>query len=458
MRFSFLGVMLLAPAVLPQVAFAAPTVTTVIYNFSGYPDGAEPLDGLITDTAGNLYGTAAAGGKSEYSCASRCGTVFELVAPAAGKTAWTQKVLYAFTGGTDGISPVGLLAFDKAGNLYGTTTAGGNPACFSEGQQGCGTVFELSPPAAGKTAWTKTILYSFAGGTGGGVLNGSLVFDSAGALYGTAQQGGVNCDGETSAGCGVVFKLSPPSGTGKVWTEQTLYAFNGGSSDGYSPAAGVIIDASGALYGMAGPDQFSESTAIAYVYKLTPPAAGQTAWTESILQAFVPSGNFSSGGVGRLLADSTGALYGAVGDGNGKIFKLKAPAGGTTPWTETDLYKFTGSPDGAGPVGGLAGDSAGHLFGATTSGGGMSCGGNGCGTIFRLTPPAAGKTAYTETVLHAFTGLDGEFPNGDMVVTSAGTLYGTAEQGGTGYAGTVLKVIPGAQKRQLRPNIVALSR
>ena len=187
-----------------------------IYTFSGSPDGAAPYSGVIFDNAGNLYGTTTAGG------ASGNGTVYELLPSGSG---WTERVLYSFTGGSDGSYPTAGLIFDQSGNLYGSTNVGGTG--------GGGTVFKLSPSGGG---WTYSLLYSFSGRTNCGpwaplTLNG-------GNLYGTTV-----CDGTSSAGS--VFELSP---SGNGWSYSSLYDFTGGN-DGKFPYGSVALDAAGNLYG-----------------------------------------------------------------------------------------------------------------------------------------------------------------------------------------------------------------
>jgi uncharacterized repeat protein (TIGR03803 family) len=207
-------------------AWAADSKGGVIYRLQGGNDGDRPFAGLIADQAGNLYGTTYNGGGGPYFVGC-CGTVFEVSPPAAPGDPWTETVLYSFQGGTDGGAPDGSLVFDQTGNLYGTTTQGGqNAECPN-----CGTVFELTPPANVGGAWTETILHRFTGlidnSDGAGPI-GALVFDKAGNLYGTTYVGGLLSDG-------TVFQLSPPTTPGGSWTETTIYGFRG-RSDGLGPA------------------------------------------------------------------------------------------------------------------------------------------------------------------------------------------------------------------------------
>ncbi len=206
------------------------------------------------------------------------------------------------------------------------------------------------------------------------------------------------------SGCGTVFKLTPPAKGQTAWAETVLYSFKGGS-DGLNPQAGLIADNTGALYG----------TTSAYpgtVFKLTPPARGQTAWTETVLYNFCSLPNCSDGAEPNfvsLIADKEGALYGTTGSGGignyGTVFKLTPPAKGQTVWTETVLYSFKGGSDGQNPEASLIADDQGALYSTTFFGG---TGGSfprdpGSGTVFKLTPPAKGQTTWTKTsqLLHA---------------------------------------------------------
>ena len=188
------------------------------WGFSG--GGGKFRAGLVLDKAGNLYGTTSEGGTGQ--CPGGCGSVFELTPGMGGQ--WTGKILYNFQGKSDGSAPVASLILDGAGNLYGTTSAGG--------QYPLGVVFKLTRGANGQ--WTETVLHDFHV-IDGGIPLGSLVFDTAGNLYGTTSWAG-------AYGFGTVFELKP--GSGGNWTETVLHNFKSESS-----AAGLIIDATGKLYG-----------------------------------------------------------------------------------------------------------------------------------------------------------------------------------------------------------------
>jgi len=213
---------------------------TVLYSFTGVPDGSQPESGLLLDAAGNLYGTTADGGTDGS------GTVFQLVSSGTG---WTENILHSFTG-LDGYGPYGGLTFDNAGNLYGTTAyaSGGN-----------GTVFELSPSGG---QWDFTTLYSLTSGapTVPGPV-GTLLLDSSGNLYGTTFEGGIAGCG-LGFGCGTVFELSPSSGG---WTYNLLYQFTGTSDGGY-PVDGLASDSLGNLYGAG----FGGNSGNGVVFEWTP--------------------------------------------------------------------------------------------------------------------------------------------------------------------------------------------
>ena len=328
-----------------------------LYSFGGGNDGAGPVARLVIGTNGTLYGSTAAGGGGSCSKIyeySGCGSIFNLrPAAAACKTAlcpWTETVLYRFAGGSDGAYPIGQLAFDQAGNIYGTT--------FDYLQFGSlGTVFGLTPSGGG---WTKSAVHRF-NGSDGQYPTAGVIFDQSGNLYGTTYYGGANGDG-------TVYQLTP-SGSG--WTENLLYSFQNGS-DGENAAAGLIFDSSGNLYGGA---SAGGSGGGGTVFQLTP-SGGH--WTLSVINSFTGSGGPAS----SLVSDASGNLYGTTVEdgahGAGSVFKLTFSGGG---WTFTDLYDFTGGSDGANPFGGVTLDANGNLYGTTESGGTY-----GYGVIWEITP------------------------------------------------------------------------
>ena len=197
---------------------------SIIYSFTGGADGAYPNAGFILDNAGNLYGTAYAGGSSNL------GTVFQLTYSVG--SGWTENVLYSF-GYTGGDQPYAGLIFDQSGNLYGATSDGGS----GDG----GTVFELTPGENGN--WTYTLIYSFDGTRNNACGPRNLVLDGAGNIYGATR-----CDGSKYDHAGSVFKLTPTPAP--PWTYTSLHDFTDGDDGGY-PISNVVIDANGNLYGTA---------------------------------------------------------------------------------------------------------------------------------------------------------------------------------------------------------------
>ena len=327
-------------------------VFTPLYSFQGPPDGANPEARVVFGPDGILYGTTSFGG----GCGG-CGTVFTLKPyPTACTTAlcgWQETVLYSFKGGSDGMNPtLGDLIFDKAGNLYGTTSGGG--------AYGHGTVFELVPSQGG---WTERVLYSFTGGSDGSQPFGGPIFDNAGNLYGTTIRGG-------TYGWGTVYELTP-SGSG--WTVNVLYTFQG-KNDGSYPFGGLVFDQSGNLYGdnwYAG--QYVGGT----VFKLAP---SNGSWTYSVVYSLSGSGN--RGPAASLVMGGAGNLYGTTLNdgpyGSGNVFRLTPSGGG---WTYTPLYDFTGGNDGGEPICNVTFDANGNLYGTTYYGGA-----HGYGVIWEITP------------------------------------------------------------------------
>lgn len=338
-------------------------------------DGYWPFGGLILDTAGNLYGTTTEGG------ASGNGTVFQLTRRAHGK--WTEKVLHNFGGGRDGSKPYAGVTFDAAGNLYGTTYEGGGSGC---GGEGCGTVFLLPPPVPG-AKWILKVLHSFRDdGKDGRHPFAGVILDAAGNLYGTTVYGPAS--DYFYYGSGIVFQLTPS--TGGVWVEKELYIFCSSPEcpDGNNPYAGLIFDAAGNLYGTTiygGATGFDGN-----VFQLTPDGKGN--WSESVVYTFCAAryncndGTYPYAGV---ILDASGNLYGTTyqgtasnsycdGFGCGIAFQLKPSANGA--WTENVLYSFNGE-DGGLPYAGLIFDSAHNLYGTTNGGGAY-----GNGEVFEITP------------------------------------------------------------------------
>jgi uncharacterized repeat protein (TIGR03803 family) len=383
----------------------------VIYTFAGGASGAYPFaSGVILDAGGSLYGTTLQGG------IYGCGTVFRLT-PAGNS--WTPTVLYNFQGGSDGCFPYAGVIFDAAGDLYGTTEEGG--------ANGVGTVFKLTPTNGG---YAESVLYTFAGYPGDGSYPiAGLILDKEGNLYGTTQYGGSGSCVTSSRyyGCGVVFELTSASG---LRTELTLHTFQG--SDGALPTSGLTFDPVGDLYGT---NYQGGTFGLGTVFELIP--SGGT-WTESVLHSF--SGGDDGGQPFQgVVLDAAGSLYGTTLGSNtfpyGNVFRLKLINGS---WVETVLHNF-GLVDGAYPFSGLTFDAAGNLYGTTQQGGTV-----GGGTGFKLVPSG---DSWVESVLYSFTGsADGSWPEANLTIGKAGSLYGTTAFGGSGSGlagyGVVFEITP----------------
>jgi hypothetical protein len=428
-----------------------------IHTFTGGKDGAIGGIQLVSDSAGNIYGTTFDGGNKSTSCepytgVPGCGVVFKLTRDAHGD--WKETVLHTFTGGKDGALPVGGVILDSDGNLYGTTLFGGNEKlanCLLENVPGCGVVFKLTRHAHGD--WKETVLHTFTGGKDGREPWAGLTFDQAGNLYGTATRGGdTHCKGRTPYGCGVAFKLTPTAEG--PWTESVIHTFETTGTGGYLPYGGLTFDSGGNLYGTAylGGDSSvscfgAPDNGCGVVYELTPRAHGP--WKETVLHAFTGG---TDGGIPLFYVtlDSHGNVYGTTiyggnttannclgGDGFGVpagcgvVFELTQ---GT--WEETVLYAFAGGSDGAFDASPVVFDSSGNLYGNTANGGDLAgpCtfgteNNAGCGVVFKLAPTS--KPPWTESVLYAFTGgADGSGPESNLLLDSAGNIFGVAEGGG----------------------------
>jgi uncharacterized repeat protein (TIGR03803 family) len=407
----------------------------VLHSFVSAAGGLNPNGGLVADKAGNLYGTTTTGGT--YPACS-CGTVFELSPPAIKGGTWTETVLYSFQGGyTDGQGPMSPLTFDKLGNLYGTTLAGG-------GSNSYGTVFELSPPSQAGGAWTETVLFFF-NLVQGSMPVGQLVFDEAGNLYGSTLLGGDAsfCNpGSGFAGCGTVFQLTPPAAPGGTWTESVLHAFGALSTDGQIPNG--LTFQNGVLYGTTGNGGTNDDGT---VFQLV---SENGTWTENILYNFTGAEGYQP--ASALIFDSAGNAYGVTARGGGSsncqegcgvVFELSPPAAGDS-WQETTLYRFTGGHDGSLPVDALIRDKSGNLYGTAVQGGLNNKRASNNGTVFKVSPPTVSGGAWTEIDLHAFAGStsgDGSEPYGGLILVK-GRFFGTTYQGGTSNSGAVFALSP----------------
>jgi hypothetical protein len=267
----------------PPATPGAPWTETTLYTLApvSYPHG------LIFDGHGNLYGKTEFGGKYGG------GNVYELSPPAIPGASWVETDLNEFTGGRDGGEPEAGLVFDGSGNLYGTASEGGIIEDCSDMEQniGCGVVFELSPKSNG--TWTETALYAFTGKADSFGPDSGLIFDNAGALYGTALLR--------------VFQLAPPLKQGEPWTEATIHSFPDNES-GSNPVGGLVFDKSWNLYGAT---YSYGSSGYGSIYQLSPPAQKDGAWVLSTLYRKAVGFN-SPFFNGSLIFGKWGALYGNV--------------------------------------------------------------------------------------------------------------------------------------------------
>jgi uncharacterized repeat protein (TIGR02543 family) len=368
----------------------------VMHSFGNGNDGQNPVGGLVSDSAGNLYGTTSKNGLYGK------GTVFKLSPDG------TETILHNFGNSNDGQTPLGNLIFDAAGNLYGTTSAGGI--------YGNGTAFELSPNG------TETVLYNFGNGVDGQNPAAGLVFDSSGNLYGTTVNGG-------SFGGGTAFELSPYNG--RCCRESPVYSFGNGN-DGRNPQAGLVFDSAGNLYGTtANGGLYSGGT----IFQLSPDS-GRCCRENPVY-------SFGSGGDGKnpyagVVLDNAGNLYGTTvnggANGSGTAFEVSPNGGG---WTEAFLHSFGSGSDGQNPYAGLVFDGSGNLYGTTANGGLYSE-----GMVFELSQYANRCCRENPVYNFGFSANDGQHPKAGLIIDSSGNLDGTAVNGGSFGGGTVFGILP----------------
>ena len=325
---------------------------TALYKFpQNASHGSVPQAGLVTDPAGNGYGTTVGGG------ANRIGVIYKI--NLAGQT-----VLYSFTGPPGGIYPTGLVR-DTAGNLYGTTTfGGGSNNC--NGGTGCGTAFKWD------TAGNFTVLHAFTGASGDGANPSGVILDSAGNLYGTTTTGGITGGSCGPTGCGTVYKIDAAG------NYTILYSFTATGGDGSVPV-GTLLLRKGVLYGVT---LHSSCGAIGSMYSMT------LTGSETVLYCFANASNGTNPSSG-LVADGQGNFYGTMSSGGvccGTVYQLFFDTG-TGKWADKTLYSFTGTGgDGNKPLAPLAIDAKGNLYGTTEFGGSTTNCSLGCGIAFQVGP------------------------------------------------------------------------
>jgi uncharacterized repeat protein (TIGR03803 family) len=421
-----------------------------LYQFSGATDGSAPTGRLVPGPSGSFFGVTQAGG------ASGNGTVFRLDRTLSRSGPWRLTTLYSFTGGSDAATPNNLTA-DMAGNLYGTSSAGGGSSvCTNNGAViGCGTVFELSPAPGG--GWRERVLYPFQGTTDGQAPEG-VSLDLAGNLYGFGFIGGTGvCHFENIPfGCGTAFKLSRVQGGG--WNFAVIYDFkNDADSDGaFGPP---LIDWQGALYGETegggptAPPDCAPATGCGEVFRLMPNPNGT--WTKEMLWAF--SGPDGNNGANALAGDWAGNIYGMTNEGGsfdacppnpitglpggcGVAFQLSPPTNGASGWTYHTIWNFTLGSDSGFPFNASITLANGRLF-ATSSGPFPLA--NSYGAVVEFLPPL-GRGAWQEKTLFTFSNDPlNEGQSESTLFWQGQQLYGTtAGYGTTGSFGTVFSISP----------------
>jgi len=360
---------------------------------------------------------------------------------------WTESVLYNFQGGTDGYDPNYAVSLDAEGNIWGMTDQGGDETnCAGFG---CGTIFELTPNGSG--GWNKTTVYTFTGPTDGKQPYSNLLFDAKGNFYGLTNGGGTGT-GCGSYGCGTAFEMSP-STTG--WTFTVLHTFSGGS-DGAYPNGNLVFDAAGDIYGAASNGGSTTSSYCASnsgcgtIFRFSPAYNGRQF---RVLYAFTGPTGFP---LGSLAIDHSGNLYGSTYGGTsqtcrqtsgcGVVFQLSPTT--QRQWKLTVLHSFSGnlSSDQYDPNPVIV-DASGNVFGTTQSGGYP----NLAGTAFELSPTTTPPWAYTR--LFKFAGTSGDTPYENLIEDASGNLYGTTYYGGNGAAcssfgcGAVFELSPASSKK-----------
>jgi uncharacterized repeat protein (TIGR03803 family) len=425
-----------------------------LYSFQGFPtDGKSPGGSLLLLPNGTLCGSTGIGGGSDCGDGAGCGTVYELKPPSVPGGLWTESVIHSFVGYPDAAGPGGDLLLSN-GALYGTSGGGANDF---------GAVFQLTPPETAGAPWAESLLWSASLPDTYGP-GGPMVLGPGGTLHSTTS--GVKTHkglhGYQITGA-AIFVLIPPATPGGSWTEKTRYDFVGDPATGTNPRSGLTA-ADGALFGTfyLGGNSSCGTNGCGAVFEVQPPTTASAGSEATIYQFNGPpvDGAFPTA---ALTAGPGGVLYGitlyggsgtvcitdTVTRGCGTVFQLTPPTAPGGTWTETVLYSFTGiKGDGALPGANVILGQDGSLYGTTQYGGsattGSPCtsnGASGCGTAFQLAPPAAPGGTWTETVLYSFTGeSDGAIPQGPLLLSPSGVLYGTTSGGGTAGAGTVFSL------------------
>jgi len=382
----FSGLIALAASSFATPAHAQARLTTIYSTTQGYPNGLSQGNGV-------LYGADLAPTSGD------CGSVSELGPPAVAGAEWTEELLYAFaaTGG-DACNPAYAPIPAADGSLYGLANLGG--------AYGSGALYQLLPPTSPGGSWTERVLCSIPlQGLGTQPPESGLVVGPSGSFYFLAAGG--------DYGSGELLQFVPPASAGGSWSVKQLYSFGQGVHDPAYPD-GLITGPGGSLYGISGGGG-DTSRQLGTVFQLTPPATSGGAWTVQVLHSFA-GGDAEGSNPNALVLASDGTLFGATAGGEGALglggtvaFQLSPPAAGQSEWTYTVLRNF----------GGLRPDTTmlvndGNVFVGTQSPTG--------GEIFEFQPPASPGGAWTTKMLYQFT--NDQSPVSQLVMTPNGILYG----------------------------------
>jgi hypothetical protein len=426
---------------------------TTIYAFADASGGSSVNGTPYIDAGGVLYFTAGEGGTGA-ACLDGCGTVVSVIPAVPPSTSWTESTIYTFQGTPDGAYPESGLIQGPGGTLIGTTYEGGATVNAQSCPAGCGVAFQLTPPADPGGAWTDQTLLNYPAANYNPL---GLVMGPNGVLYGAATYGGrQQCQGDDGIGCGLIYEVQPPSLAGGSWTSGPIYKFSGGLR-GEFPNSPLVLSANGALYGTFVSGGAGSNGG---VFSLAPTQVSGDKWSASLLYSFETAIRGAAPEAG-MVAGPNGVLYGSTASGGpgcgtkgcfGTVFSMTPPAQAGESWKKTGLYAFKGGvSDGSLPQSfgtNPAVNTDGSIYGVTTRGGGTGCGGEGCGILFKLSPPDEVGGAWTETILHIFTGgADGQNPQFAPAIDPNGVLYGVAG-GGAGTAcfgigcGVVYQYVP----------------
>ncbi len=370
---------------LATVACSSQAFSTLV-NFGGGTNGIYPNGTLVLGSDGNLYGTTSNGGDNSV------GTIFEVTPDGVLNTLYS----FSYSGGNEPFT--GLMQAND-GNFYGTTSQGGG--------YDVGIVYRMTPGGI------VTKIHSFAGWDGV-PPSGTLILATDGYLYGVASYGGTDTIG------GTVYKISLQGALTVVHS----FCPNRDCSEGQAPRGTLVQASDGNFYGTtsAGGPYCAGNGGCGTVFKLTPDG------TLTTLHYFNQSdGAFPYAG---LVLANDGNFYGTTTLGGaqnyGTVFKI------TPDGTFTSLHSFNNT-DGRLPYGPLVQASDGYFYGATYQGG-LYCQ-LGCGTVFRITPQGG------FTSLHSFDNSDGNLSYAGMLESTDGILYGTTSSGGTNYSGTLFRLV-----------------